>query len=67
MSFQSYLENIEAKTGKNAGDFRELAAQKGWTENGQLKKGVKAGEVVQWLKGRFRPGPRARDGNLCTP
>lgn len=56
MSFQSYLKNIEAKTGKNAGDFRELAARKGWTENGQLKKGVKAGEAVQWLKDDFDLG-----------
>lgn len=56
MSFQSYLKNIEAKTGKNAEDFRELAAQKGLTENGQFKDGVKAAEVVQWLKDDFDLG-----------
>ncbi len=56
MSFQSYLNNIEAKTGKNAEDFRNLAAEKGFTESGNLKKGVKAGEVVQWLKDDFDLG-----------
>lgn len=50
MSFQTYLENIKAKTGKSAEDFRKLAAQKGFTDNGKLKQSVKAGEIVQWLK-----------------
>ena len=39
--FQSYLDNIKAKTGKTPADFRALAIQKGLT---------KAGEVVAWLK-----------------
>ncbi len=56
MSFQTYLKNIEAKTGKNADDFRALAAQKGFTENGKVKKDVKAGEIVQWLKDDFGLG-----------
>lgn len=49
MSFQSYLTNIQAKTGKSAADFRALAEAKGFTEDGTLKQGVKAGAVVQWL------------------
>ena len=56
MSFQSYLTNIEAKTGKTPEDFRNLAAQKGFTESGNLKKGVKARAVVQWLKDDFDLG-----------
>ncbi len=40
-AFQSYLDNIKAKTGLTPADFRKLAKEKGLT---------KAGEVVAWLK-----------------
>lgn len=56
MSFQSYLTNIQAKTGKTPADFRKLAAAKGFTENGTLKAGVKAGAIVDWLKADFELG-----------
>ena len=56
MSFQAYLENIKAKTGKSADDFRKLATQKGFIERGTLKKGIKAGDVVKWLKADFELG-----------
>ena len=56
MSFQTYLANIQTKTGKSAADFRALAEQKGLTENGTVKEGVKAGTVVQWLKDDFDLG-----------
>ena len=56
MSFQAYLTNIETKTGKNPDDFRRLAAEKGFTENGQLAKGVKAGMIIDWLKADFQLG-----------
>ena len=56
MSFQAYLNNIQAKTGKTPDDFRKLAAQRGFTENGTIKSGVKAGEIVQWLKDDFDLG-----------
>lgn len=56
MSFQAYLDNIQAKTGKSADDFKALAAGKGFTQNGTIKKGVKAGEIVQWLKDEFDLG-----------
>jgi hypothetical protein len=56
MSFQSYLENIKAKTGRTPADFRALAEQKGFTEGGTIKPGVKAGEIVQWLKDDFGLG-----------
>ena len=56
MSFQSYLENIKAKTGKSAQDFRELAAEKGFTDGETIKAGVKAGDIVKWLKQDFGQG-----------
>lgn len=56
MSFQSYLSNIEAKTGKTPADFRALAEQKGFTEGGAPKASVRAGDVVQWLKDDFDLG-----------
>lgn len=51
MSFQAYLSTIKAKTGKTAADFKKLADKKGL-----LKPGVKAGEIVQWLKEDFDLG-----------
>ena len=45
--FQSYLENIKAKTGKTPADFRALAKEKGLT---------KSGEIVAWLKKDFGLG-----------
>jgi len=56
MSFQSYLENIKAKTGKGPEDFRQLAAQKGFTDGNTIKDGVKAGDIVKWLKEDFALG-----------
>ena len=56
MSFQAYLTNIQAKTGKSAADFKALAEKKGITRNGQLAPGVKAGAIVKWLKEDFQLG-----------
>jgi Domain of unknown function (DUF4287) len=56
VSFQAYLDNIQAKTGKSPADFRRLAAEKGFAERGKLKPGVKAGVVVAWLKADFALG-----------
>lgn len=56
MSFQAYLNNIRAKTGKSAADFRALAEEKGFTLNGQLVSGVKATAIVDWLKADFKLG-----------
>lgn len=56
MSFQAYLENIKAKTGKGPEDFRKLAAEKGFTDGDTIKDGVKAGAIVQWLKEDFGLG-----------
>lgn len=56
MSFQAYLDNIKAKTGKSPEDFKKLATKKGFLENGKLKPTVKAGEIVAWLKKDFELG-----------
>ena len=47
MSFQAYLTDIEAKTGKSPDDFRALAAERGFTDGGALRAGVTIGAVVQ--------------------
>jgi hypothetical protein len=54
MSFQAYMDNIQAKTGKSPDDFKKLAAKKGFLKNGELT--VKAGEIVNWLKTEFELG-----------
>ncbi|MBC7688675.1 MAG: DUF4287 domain-containing protein [Aquabacterium sp.] len=51
MSFQAYIDNIKAKTGKLPEDFKKLAEKKGL-----LKEGIKAGEIVKWLKEEFDLG-----------
>ena len=56
MTFQAYIDNIQAKTGKGPDDFRRLAAKKGFTENGQLRAGLKAEEILTWLKTDFELG-----------
>lgn len=56
MSFQAYLTNIQTKTGKSPADFRALAEKKGFTRKGKVAAGVKAGEIVQWLKDDFELG-----------
>jgi len=47
MSFQAYLDNIKAKTGKSADDFRLMAAEKGLT---------KTPDIMAWLKSDFGLG-----------
>lgn len=56
MSFQAYIDNIKAKTGKTPEDFKKLAEKKGFLQKGELKNGVKAGEIVEWLKKDFALG-----------
>lgn len=51
MSFQAYLDNIEAKTGKAPEEFIKLAKEKGFDSET-----VKVGEIVQWLKEDFELG-----------
>lgn len=56
MSFQAYIDNIKARTGKGPVDFERLAEQEGLLNGGSLAAGVKAGDVVAWLKHDFGLG-----------
>jgi hypothetical protein len=47
MSFQAYIDNVKAKTGKTPQDFAELAAANGLTTHGA---------IVAWLKRDFELG-----------
>ena len=51
MSFQAYLDNIKAKTGKTPEDFKNLAEQAGI-----YKPDMKADELVDWLNKEFDLG-----------
>lgn len=56
MSFQAYLNSIKEKTGKDAADFKKLAEGKGFVQAGKIKPGVKAGDIINWLKEDFGLG-----------
>lgn len=56
MSFQAYLDNVEAKTGKSAADLKALAIEKGLADAMGLAPGVKATAIVDWLKSDFDLG-----------
>ena len=51
MSFQAYLDNIEAKTGKTPAELITLAKAKGFDAPG-----TKAGTIVDWLAQDFELG-----------
>ena len=53
MSFQAYLDSIEAKTGKTSADFKRMAAEKGFSGPDGIAKGVKATQITDWLKADF--------------
>ena len=53
MSFQAYLDNIAAKTGKSADDLKTLAIGKGLADAKGLAPGVKATAIIDWLKRDF--------------
>lgn len=50
MSFQAYLDNIEAKTGLTPRQFVDLAAEKGFGP------GTKATPIVEWLAADYGLG-----------
>ena len=56
MSFQGYLTNIEAKTGRNPDQFRQWGVDKGFATAAGLAPGVKAGAIVAALKEEFGLG-----------
>jgi hypothetical protein len=51
MSFQAYLDNIEAKTGKTPNEFIALAHERGYDDPS-----TKATVIVNWLKEDFDLG-----------
>ena len=56
MSFQAYIDNIKAKTGKTPADFKNLAEEKGFIIDGNLNQKIKATEITNWLKDEFDLG-----------
>lgn len=56
MSFQAYIDNVQAKTGKSPDDFRALAAEKDFWADGAIPTGVKASQITDWLKADFGLG-----------
>ncbi len=50
MSFQAYLDAIEAKTGRTPRQLLEEAHERGYGE------GTKAGEILTWLKDEYELG-----------
>ena len=56
MSFQAYLDNIEAKTGKNPDQFRQWGTDKCFSTETGLADGVRAGIIVATLKDEFGLG-----------
>jgi Domain of unknown function (DUF4287) len=56
MSFQAYIDNIKAKTGKSPDDFKKLAEAKGFLQKGKLNPAVKATQIADWLKKDFDLG-----------
>jgi hypothetical protein len=56
INLQSYFDTIKKKTGKTPADFRKAAELKGYLSGGELKAGIKAGEIFQWLKEDFGMG-----------
>ncbi len=56
MSFQAYLDNTQAKTGKSPADFKAMAAEKGFADSSGLTAGTKAGAIADWLKADFGLG-----------
>jgi hypothetical protein len=49
MSFQAYIVNIKAKTGKTPEDFEKMAEEKSFIVDGTLNPNIKASEIPHWL------------------
>lgn len=56
MSFQAYLDNIEAKTGKTSDQFHQWGIERGFATGQGLADGTKVGAIVAALKGEFSLG-----------
>jgi Domain of unknown function (DUF4287) len=53
MSFQAYIDNIQAKTGLLPEDFKALAIEKRFVVDGVIPKNFKATEITNCLKEEF--------------
>jgi hypothetical protein len=56
MSFQAYLDTIQAKTGLDADALKAAADTAGLSDGGRLRPAVKAGQVADWGKGTLGLG-----------
>lgn len=57
MSFKAYIKAVETKTGMSIADVTALAREKGLVNpDGTAAKGVKAGDIVAWLKTDYGVG-----------
>ena len=56
MSFQAYLDTIQAKTGKTPADFKAMAAEKGFADAEGIAPCVTATRITDWLKADFGLG-----------
>jgi hypothetical protein len=56
MSFQAYIDNIEAKTGLKTADLRQRAAAEGFVVGDAIAPGIKATRITDWLKAEFALG-----------
>jgi hypothetical protein len=56
MSFQGYIDSIEAKTGRPVGEICARARAQGLAAETGLVPGVKAGAVLDWLAQEYGLG-----------
>jgi hypothetical protein len=56
MSFQAYIDNIKAITGKLPEELQKRAQEKGFIKDGELLADIKAGQIVAWLKEEYELG-----------
>ena len=56
MSFQAYIDNVEAKTGQSADHLKAIAIDKKLADDNGLAPGVKAGAIIDWLKADYGLG-----------
>jgi hypothetical protein len=56
MSFQAYMDNVEAKTGQSPDALKAIAIEKGLADHQGLAPGVKAGAIIDWLKADYDLG-----------
>ena len=56
MSFQAYLDNVEARTGQSAEQLKSIAIDKGLADDSGFAPGIKATAIIDWLKHDFDLG-----------